>query len=138
MKKNLITVLKKLLAAFGGEDTQSNNAVEIIDKIADSVEQGGGSSGGNSPFVFTITATSEGKNPPTYSCDKTHTEIYDAAQNSAVVCRIVSIQDGEYESVASCGNVSADNDGVVVIRHDGLSDARYTIIGDTVTHMNIN
>ena len=35
MKKNLITVLKKLLAAFGGEDTQSNNAVEVIDKIAD-------------------------------------------------------------------------------------------------------
>jgi hypothetical protein len=38
MKKNLITVLKKLLAAFGGEDTNSNNAVEIVDKIADSVE----------------------------------------------------------------------------------------------------
>lgn len=35
MKKNLITVLKKLLAAFGGEETQSNNAVEVIDKIAD-------------------------------------------------------------------------------------------------------
>lgn len=35
MKKNLITVLKKLLAAFGGEETQSDNAVEVIDKIAD-------------------------------------------------------------------------------------------------------
>lgn len=46
MKKNLITVLKKLLAAFGGEETNSNNAVEVIDKIADSVEQGSGGSGG--------------------------------------------------------------------------------------------
>lgn len=47
MKKNLITVLKKLLTAFGGEDTNSNNAVDLVDKIADQVGEGGGSSGGS-------------------------------------------------------------------------------------------
>lgn len=42
MKKNLIDALKKLLEAFGGENTNSNNAVEIIDKIADQVKESGG------------------------------------------------------------------------------------------------
>jgi hypothetical protein len=35
MKKNLIISLKKLLKAFGGEDIDSNNAVDIIDEIAE-------------------------------------------------------------------------------------------------------
>lgn len=63
MKKNLIIALKNLLKAFGGEETNSNNAVEVIDKIADSVEQSGGGSGG--PFMVTWTST----NP--YTTNKT-------------------------------------------------------------------
>lgn len=45
-KKNLITVLKKLLKAFGGDDAKvKNNAVDIIDKIADNVSSGSSGSG---------------------------------------------------------------------------------------------
>ena len=44
MKKNLITVLKKLLKAFGGDDESvKNNAVDIIDKIADNASGGSSS-----------------------------------------------------------------------------------------------
>ena len=137
MKKSLISAIKKLLAKLGAEEIEGNNLVEVIDSGADAIE-GGGGSGSNSPFIFTITMTSQGKDVPTYSCDKTHTEIFNAAQNNAVICRLVDIHDGAYQGGELCGNVDARYRYVKVTTHNDQDVGLYTIVENTVTYTLLN
>lgn len=77
MKKNLITVLKKLLKAFGGDDESvKNNAVDIIDKIADNAS----SSGGGNVVVLETEEYDSG-----FCTKNTWQEIYDLMQAGTVV-----------------------------------------------------
>ena len=70
-KKNLITVLKKLLRAFGGDDsTVRNDAVDVIDKMAVQINN----NTNNDPYIITL---SDGE-PGTFVADKTITEISEA------------------------------------------------------------
>lgn len=121
---SILSELKKL--------TGKQNAKVVSEALPDSIGSGGG------VFVFTITQTSEETNPPTFSCDKTHTEIFNAIQNNAVICRIIVIHDGEYITGYSCANVDADSGSATVTNHSGSLVAAYTISGNTVTSRNIN
>lgn len=78
-KKNLITALKKLYTAFGGQEEVKNNAVDIIDKTADIIEEG--SSGGGGAFVVDYVSTGDGN----YTFSKTWSEIQTAEQSGKIV-----------------------------------------------------
>lgn len=89
MKKNLITVLKKLLKAFGGDDESvKNNAVDIIDKIADNASGGGSSS---APYIVNMISVGHGR----YDADKTWQEIHDAYMSGIPV--FIHLPDTTYE-----------------------------------------
>lgn len=126
MKKNLITVLKKLLAAFGGEDTQSNNAVEVIDKIADAAN------GVTEKELPEATAEDVGKavivgEDGTYSLENIPSELPVATPKDEGKVVTVS-QDGSYELAEAGGGaiicrIDTSNGNVLSMTHEQISQA---------------
>lgn len=134
MKKNLITVLKKLLAAFGGEETQSNNAVEVIDKIADAangvtakelpeataadagkavmVDENGeyalAEAGEGKEFVVTIQVKTNGPTLETLSCNATGSEICVAVNEGKSIRCTVRFNNNVWNGVACMANTASN------------------------------
>ena len=81
MKKNLINALKKLLVAFGGNGKEvTNNAVDIVDKIADQVGEGNNATGSGGSGGLYVTITEIDQN--TLKIDKTYNEIIEAINSN--------------------------------------------------------
>ena len=86
-KKNLITALKKLYTAFGGNEEVKDNAVDIVDKIADQVEEGGSSGSDNGVYYVTFTLNEDDEFVP----DKSIEEMTQALNDGMYLVAIVMI-----------------------------------------------
>lgn len=117
VKKTLISAVKKFVKALGGQDNDSDNLVEVIDKAADDISEGS-ESGSSSENGMVISVIGPGSSAEFY-LEKTWQEIYDLLSNGTTLYI-------KWPDTNSYGGYRAN--GIYQIAASFLYDSSYSII----------
>lgn len=89
MKLNLLKPLKRIFTALSGEETEEKNLISVMNKIADTVEEKGGSDSGNNNegneefFLIHITTSDDPEVDTTL--DVTGEQLFDAVKAEKIL-----------------------------------------------------